>query len=60
MNKLKEKEYAGAYLLTTDELPAAASLYHRYGFCLAAETDSPIFSKPVKQQRYELFLSRQT
>jgi peptidyl-dipeptidase Dcp len=51
---LKEKKYTGAYLLTTEELPAAASLYARFGFRLVEEKSSPIFGKPVKEQRYEL------
>ena len=51
---LREKKYTGAYLLTTEELPAAASLYAHLGFRLVEEKSSPIFGKPVKEQRYEL------
>jgi ribosomal protein S18 acetylase RimI-like enzyme len=49
---LKEKKYQSAYLWTTSELPAAASLYKRYGFTLTEEFPSDAFGKPVIEQRY--------
>jgi len=51
---LKEKKYQSSYLWTTSELPAAASLYKRYGFRLTKEVQSSSFGKPVTEQRYEL------
>jgi peptidyl-dipeptidase Dcp len=54
INFLKEKKYQSAYLLTTDELPAAAALYKRFGFRLTTEVESPGFGKPVTAQRYDL------
>jgi len=51
---LKEKNYRSAYLWTTSELPAAASLYKRYGFVLTEEIPSDLFGKPVIEQRYDL------
>ena len=56
MEQLHQKKYRGAYLHTTDELQAAASLYKGVGFQLVQEIDSAIFDKPVKEQRYELIL----
>jgi len=41
-------------LWTTSELPAAASLYKRYGFVLTEEIPSDLFGKPVIEQRYDL------
>ena len=51
---LKEKKYRSSYLLTTSELPAAASLYKRFGFRLTKEVPSSSFGKPVTEQRYDL------
>lgn len=51
---LKEKEYRSAFLWTTNELLAAASLYIRHGFTLTEEKESAAFGKPLKEQRYEL------
>ncbi len=48
--------YTSSYLWTTDELPAAASLYKRYGFVLTDEKASTAFGKPVKEQRYDLVI----
>ncbi|MGC4035044.1 MAG: GNAT family N-acetyltransferase [Chitinophagaceae bacterium] len=53
---MKEKKYSSAFLQTTSELPAAASLYKRYGFKLIDEFPSEVFGKPVIQQRYELII----
>jgi peptidyl-dipeptidase Dcp len=47
--------YTGAWLLTTAELDAAASLYTRYGFRLTEEKLSTgFFGKEVVERRYEL------
>ncbi len=56
MNYLKERNYKLSYLWTTDELPAAAHLYKKYGFKLTDERPSKAFGKPVKEQRYDLIL----
>lgn len=48
--------YKSSYLLTVDELHAAASLYVRHGFRLVSERPSTDFGKPLKEQRYELVL----
>ncbi len=55
---LKECRYESSYLLTTDELPAAASLYMRHGFKLVESKKSDVFGKPVSEQRYELIVSQ--
>jgi GNAT superfamily N-acetyltransferase len=54
MNFFKECGYTSSYLWTTNELPAAASLYTRYGFSLAEEKESMAFGKPLKEQKYVL------
>ncbi len=46
--------YQSSYLWTTDELPAAASLYIRYGFQLTKKKESTAFGKPLKECKYEL------
>jgi ribosomal protein S18 acetylase RimI-like enzyme len=56
MEFLKECKYESSYLLTTDELPAAASLYIRHGFKLIESKKSDAFGKPVNEQRYEMNL----
>lgn len=56
MDFLKEKGYKSSYLWTTHELEAAASLYTRYGFQLTEEKESTAFGKPLKEQRYDLFM----
>jgi peptidyl-dipeptidase Dcp len=56
MDSLAELSYDSAFLWTTDELPAAASLYVRYGFVLTEETDSSDFGPPVRAQRYDLII----
>lgn len=53
---LREHGYTSAYLVTTHELEAAASLYKRHGFRLTEEEPSSAFGKPVRLQRYELTL----
>ena len=58
MNVLKEKKYKSTYLFTTDELPASAHLYKKFGFVLTHEEPSNAFGKPVIQQKYELKLER--
>lgn len=55
---LNQSGYTSSYLWTTDELPAAASLYTRFGFTLTEEKDSTAFGKPVKEQRYDLVVGK--
>jgi len=55
MDFLKQAGYTSSYLWTTSELPAAISLYKKYGFILTEEKPSEAaFGKPVVEQRYEL------
>ena len=54
MDFLKEKGYRRAYLWTTNEQTAAASLYQRYGFTLKEEKESDAFGKPLIEQRFDL------
>jgi ribosomal protein S18 acetylase RimI-like enzyme len=56
MDFLRQAGYQSSYLWTTNELPAAISLYKRYGFVLTDEKTSDAFGKPVIEQRYELVL----
>jgi len=56
MAQLRNCGYNSSYLWTTNELPAAAHLYTRYGFRLTEEKDSVVFGKPLKEQRYDLSL----
>lgn len=46
--------YQGAYLWTTNELPAAAHLYRKFGFVLTEEVPSEQFGKHTIEQKYEL------
>lgn len=48
--------YQAAYLWTTHELSAAASLYKRHGFKLTEEKESNAFGKPLREQRYDLIV----
>lgn len=57
MEFLRAGNYESSYLLTTDELPAAASLYMRHGFKLTKSKKSDAFGKPVVEQRYEMSLT---
>lgn len=54
MDFLRACNYTASYLWTTDELPAAASLYKREGFKLTEEKESTAFGKMLKEQRYDL------
>ncbi|MBX2901735.1 MAG: GNAT family N-acetyltransferase [Cyclobacteriaceae bacterium] len=54
MEFLKSSGYKSAYLWTTNELPAAASLYKRMGFTLTEEKPGYAFGRPVMEQRYDL------
>lgn len=54
MESLKSCGYTSAYLLTTHELKAAASLYTRHGFKLTEEKTSSAFGKPLLEHRYDL------
>lgn len=56
MDYLQECSYKKSYLWTTHELSTAASLYKRHGFTLAEEKESTTFGKPLREQRYDLFL----
>lgn len=56
MDFLKEKSYKSAYLWTTQEQTAAASLYERYGFRLTEEKESDAFGKPLIEQRFDFEL----
>ncbi|MBX2896735.1 MAG: GNAT family N-acetyltransferase [Cyclobacteriaceae bacterium] len=56
MDFLKTSGYKSAYLLTTHELKAAASLYTRHGFKLTEEKSSTAFGKPLIEHRYELVI----
>lgn len=59
MDFLHQAGYTASYLWTTNELPAAASLYRRHGFVLAEERPAHApFGKPVIEQRYEWKLDR--
>jgi GNAT superfamily N-acetyltransferase len=58
MDFLRECEYKESYLWTTHELSTAAFLYKRFGFQLTEEKESTVFGKPLKEQRYDLFLSQ--
>jgi ribosomal protein S18 acetylase RimI-like enzyme len=49
-----ECRYRSAYLWTTHEQVAAASLYRRYGFGLTEQKESTAFGKPLWEQRYDL------
>lgn len=57
MAELKALGYRSSFLLTVDELPAAASLYKRHGFVLKEERPFTDFGKPLKEQKYELLLN---
>jgi len=56
MDFFKQCKYKSSYLWTTDELPASAHLYQKFGFKLTEEKPSTAFGKPVKEQRYDLAL----
>lgn len=53
-DKMHAIGYKSAYLLTSHELPAAASLYARHGFELVEQELNNKFGKEVYLQRYEL------
>jgi N-acetylglutamate synthase-like GNAT family acetyltransferase len=57
MQFLAECRYRTAYLWTVEGLPAAASLYRRFGFRLTEEKPSTAFGKPLKEQRYDLVVA---
>jgi N-acetylglutamate synthase-like GNAT family acetyltransferase len=56
MEHLKRCKYKASYLWTTNELPASAHLYKKFGFKLTEEKTSTAFGKPLKEQRYDLVL----
>jgi peptidyl-dipeptidase Dcp len=53
---MKQRQYTRAYLWTTNEQHAAASLYTRYGFRLTEEKISDAFDKQLTERKYELEL----
>ncbi|HEV2355086.1 MAG TPA: GNAT family N-acetyltransferase [Puia sp.] len=53
MDFMASRNYRRAYLWTTHELVAAASLYARHGFRLTEEKESLAFGKPLLEQRYD-------
>ena len=55
MEFLREHKYSSAYLWTTSELTAAASLYVKSGFKLTEEKESTAFGKTLIEQRYDYF-----
>jgi GNAT superfamily N-acetyltransferase len=57
MDFLRQCGYQESYLWTTHELDAAAALYRRLGFRLTEEKESTAFGKPLREQRYDLFLA---
>jgi len=56
VDHFKVGKYKASYLWTTDELPASAHLYQKFGFKLTEQKPSTAFGKPVKEQRYDLVL----
>lgn len=54
MDFYRHRGYKSAYLLTANDLPAAAKLYNKHGFILVDEEPSDKFGKKVTLQRYEL------
>jgi len=56
VDHLKKCKYKTSYLWTTDELPASAHLYQKFGFKLTEQKRSTAFGKSVKEQRYDLVL----
>ncbi|MEO9021262.1 MAG: GNAT family N-acetyltransferase [Ginsengibacter sp.] len=53
-----QSHYQSCYLWTNDELGAAASLYKRHRFKLAAEKSSNAFGKKITEQRYDLLSAK--
>lgn len=56
MDFLRECDYSATYLWTTHELDTAVFMYKRLGFTLTEEKESTAFGKPLREQRYDLFL----
>lgn len=54
MAHFRKQQYRSAYLWTTDELPAAAHLYMKFGFRLVEEKPSAAFGKAVIEQKFVL------
>ncbi|ELR72299.1 transcriptional regulatory protein [Fulvivirga imtechensis AK7] len=54
MEFLRRAGYQSAYLWTTHELSAAATLYKRHGFVLTESRESTAFGKKLREQRYDL------
>lgn len=58
MDFLRQCKYKSSYLWTTDELPASAHLYEKFGFKLTEEKPSTAFGKPVTERRYDLAIDQ--
>jgi ribosomal protein S18 acetylase RimI-like enzyme len=58
MQFLKDANYEGAFLWTTNEQSRAASLYRRYGFRLTEQKESTVFGKALMEQRYDFRFDR--
>jgi len=56
MDRMRTLKYKHAYLLTSDDLPAAAALYRKHGFRLTEEESNDQFGKNIMLQRYDLYL----
>jgi peptidyl-dipeptidase Dcp len=56
MGHLRANGYTRSYLWTTNELFAAAGIYHKMGYTLTEEVSSSAFGKPLKEQRYDMTL----
>jgi GNAT superfamily N-acetyltransferase len=59
MDYFRENGYQRSYLWTTNELFTAANIYRKMGFQLTDELASESFGKPLKEQRYDLYLNSQ-
>lgn len=56
MDFLRSAGYRSAYLWTTHEQEAAATLYKKWSFRLTEEKESTAFGKLLQEQKYELIL----
>ncbi|UZR97794.1 bifunctional helix-turn-helix transcriptional regulator/GNAT family N-acetyltransferase [Chondrinema litorale] len=56
MDFMQEKGFKKAFLLTTEGLPTAASLYTRNGFELVEEKTTTTFGREIIERKYEMHL----
>ncbi len=56
MSFLRSCGYTSSYLWTTDELYTAAHLYKKHGFLLEEEKESTAFGKPLKENKYSVYI----